>query len=145
MPAFGAEFIFTPEIEAIFIIKSSIYSSSSKIDSSINTIFQTSLNNSIYTIITNVIQTIEKKDNKAIEKTDDPCNDFNTEEQPKDPHGDLGTTEGNIKPIPDLDFDIDHLGKPPIIFKSFNLGIKILENALCIVTKNGIYIYSKDL
>ncbi len=36
---FGAEFTFTPEIEAMFIIESSIYSPFSKIDSSINIVF----------------------------------------------------------------------------------------------------------
>ncbi len=129
----------------MFTVESSIYSPSFKIDFSINTISQTSLNDSIYTIIVNVIQTTEKKDNKVAEKTDNLRNDFNVEKQPKDPRDDLRTIERNIGFIPDSDFNIDRLEKSPIAFKPSNLRIKILENALYIVTKNGIYVYSKDL
>ncbi len=80
-----------------------------------------------------------------MKKVDNLRDDLNIEKQPKDLYNDLRTTEKNIKPIPDPDFDIDRLRKPPIIFKFFNLGIKIPENVFCIVIKNGIYIYSKDL
>ncbi len=88
---------------------------------------------------------MERKDNKVAEKVDDLCSDFSVEEQSKDPRGDLGTVEGSIGFISDSDFDIDRLGKSPIAFKPFNLGVKISENVFYIVIKNGIYIYSKDL
>ncbi len=88
---------------------------------------------------------MEKKDNKVAKKVNNLYNDFNIEEQSKDPYNDLRIIERSIRFILDLNFDIDRLRKPFIAFKPFNLKIKIFENALCIVTKNGIYIYSKDL
>ncbi len=88
---------------------------------------------------------MEKKDNKAAKKINNLHDDLNTKEQPKDPYGNLGTVEKNIRFIFDLDLDIDCLRKSLIAFKPFNLGVKIFENVFCIVTKNGIYVYSKDL
>src|SRR6266566_6014369 len=99
--------MFTPEIEAIFIAESSIYSPSSETNSSINVIFQTSLNDSIYIIITNIIQTTEKKDNKVAEKTNDPRSNLNIKKQLKDPRNNLKITKKNIGLIPDPDLDID--------------------------------------
>ncbi len=129
----------------MFTIESSIYSLFFKIDFSINTVSQTSLNDSIYTIITNIIQTIERKDNKVIEKVGDLRDDLNIEEQLKDLRGNLGITKGNIRLIPNPDFNIDRLEKLLITSKPFNLEMKILKNAFYIVMKNSIYIYSKDL
>ncbi len=102
------------------------------------------MNNSIYAIIINVVQTTEKKNNKVIKKVDNLYNDFNIEKQPKDPRNNLRTTKKNIELIPDPNFNIDRLRKPPITFKLSNLKVKISENAFCIVTKNSIYIYLKD-
>ena len=104
-----------------------------------------SLSDSIYAIIANVIQTTERKDNKAVEKVGDPCGNLNVEEQPKDPRDNLRIIKRSIGPILNLDLDIDRLRKSFIVFKSSNLGVKIPENAFYIVTKNDIYIYSKDL
>ncbi|SRR6266699_1233937 len=87
---------------------------------------------------------METKDNNVTEKVGNPRGDLGTEEQPKDPRGDLKTTERDIRSIPDLDFDDDPPRKPLIALKPFNLGIKIPENALYIVIKSGIYIYSRD-
>jgi len=87
---------------------------------------------------------METKDNNATEKAGDLRGDLGAEEQPKDPRGDLGAAEGGIGPIPDPDLDDDPLGKPFIVFKPSNLGMKIPENALCIVMKSGIYIYLGD-
>ncbi len=88
---------------------------------------------------------METKDNNVIEKVDDLYNDLGVEEQPKDPCGDLGAIERDIGPISDPDLDNDLLRKLFIAFKSFNLRMKIPENAFCIVIKSGIYIYLKDL
>ncbi len=88
---------------------------------------------------------MERKDNKIIKKIDNLCNDFNVKEQPKDPCDNLRTIKRSIEFIPDLDLDIDCLRKSFIVFKLFNLRIKIFENVFCIVIKNGIYVYSKDL
>ncbi len=87
---------------------------------------------------------MEAKDNNVAEKVGDPRGDLDVEEQPKDPCGDLGTAEEGTGPIPDPDLDDDPLGKLPIAFKLSNLGMKIPENAFCIVMKSGIYIYSGD-
>ncbi len=144
MPTFKTEFTFTPEIETIFTAEFSTYSLSFEIDFLINTISQTSLNDSIYTIIANIVQTIKKKDNKAVEKTGDLRDDLNVEKQPKDPHNNLGIIKRNTGLIPNPDFNIDHLKKPPIAFKPSNLRVKIFENVFYIITKNGIYVYSKD-
>jgi len=103
------------------------------------------LNNFIYIIITNIVQTIEKKDNKVIKKVNNLYDNLNAEKQPKDPRNNLKTVEKNIRPISNLNLNIDRLKKPLIIFKPFNLGVKIPENALYIVIKNSIYVYSKDL
>ncbi len=88
---------------------------------------------------------MEKKDNKAIKKVNNLRNDFNVEKQPKDPYDNLKTIKRNIGFIPDPDFNIDRLKKPLIAFKPSNLGIKIFKNVFCIITKNSIYIYLKDL
>ncbi len=103
------------------------------------------MNDFVYIIIANVVQTIEKKDNKVAEKVDNLYNDLNIEKQPKDLYNDLRTTERNIELISNLDFDIDRLKKFFIVFKSFNLRVKIPENIFYIIMKNDIYIYLKDL
>ncbi len=87
---------------------------------------------------------MEKKDNKVVEKVDDLYGDLSIEEQSKDLCDDFRIIEGNIGFILDPDLDIDRLGKSPIAFKPSNLGVKIFENVFYIVTKNSIYIYSKD-
>ena len=88
---------------------------------------------------------MEKKDNKVIKKVNNLYNDLNIKEQSKDLRNNFKTTERSIKPISDSDFDIDHLKKLLIVFKPFNLRMKILENAFYIVIKSSIYIYSRDL
>ena len=52
---FKTKFIFIPEIEAMFTVKSSIYSPPFYTDSSIQAATRTSLNDSIYAIIINVV------------------------------------------------------------------------------------------
>ncbi len=88
---------------------------------------------------------MEKKNNKVIEKADNLYNNLNIEKQSKDLYNNLKTTKENIGLILNPDFNIDRLKKSFIVFKLSNLRIKILENIFYIITKNGIYIYSKDL
>src|SRR6266699_4713426 len=88
---------------------------------------------------------MERKDNRVMEKVDNLRDDFNVEEQLKDLCGNLRIVERSIGFILDPDFDIYRLEKFLIVFKLFNLGVKIPENAFYIIIKNGIYVYSKDL
>jgi hypothetical protein len=88
---------------------------------------------------------MEKEDNKVAEKVGNLCDDLGAEEQPKNLYSNLGAVEKSIRPILDLNLDDNPLEKPSIISKPSNLGVKIPENALYIVIKSGIYIYSRDL
>ncbi len=88
---------------------------------------------------------MKAKDDNATEKVDNLRDDLDIKEQFKDLRNDFRIIEENIESILDSDFSIDLLKKPLITFKHFNLGMKILENAFCIIMKAGIYIYSKDL
>ena len=126
-------------------IESSIYSSFSEIDFSINIISQTSLNDSVYAIIVNVVQTTEKEDNKVVEKAGDLRSDLNIKEQPKDLCSDFGAAKRNIRPISDPDLNDDPLEKLSIVSKPSNLGVKIPKNVPYIVIKSNIYIYLGDL
>ncbi len=87
---------------------------------------------------------METKDNNTAEKVDDLHNDLGVEKQFKDLYDDLRAVEGGIGSIPDPDLDDDPLRKPSIASKPSNLGMKIPENAFCIVMKSGIYIYLRD-
>ncbi len=52
----------------------------------------------------------------------------------------------SVSPDEELHTDLtSDTEKPPIVFISSNLGIKIFKNALYIVTKNNINIYFGDL
>ncbi len=88
---------------------------------------------------------METKDNNVAKKTNDLRNDLDVEKQPKDPRDDLEVVKRGIGPISDPNFDDDLLEKSSIVFKPFNLRIKIPENIFYIVIKSGIHIYSKDL
>jgi len=88
---------------------------------------------------------IKKKDNKVIKKIDNLRNNLNIKEQSKDLYNNLGILEGSIGFISDLNLNIDRLKKPFIVFKPFNLKMKISKNVFYIVMKNNIYIYLKNL
>ena len=80
-----------------------------------------------------------------MEKVDNLCGDLGIEEQPKDLRSDFKAIKRGIRSISNPDLDNDLPGKLSIVFKPFNLRMKIPENVLYIVIKSGIYIYSKDL